>query len=213
MNTDTLSPLLESLTTVEKDRLAELESLIQTGFTTFVEVGSALLEIRNFRLYRSTHTSFDAYLCEKWDMTRQRASQLIQAAGIAQELSTMVDTSSLISERQAREFANIRDPVERQEVYQESLLTAPGGKLTAKHVQQVKERRANDRALAKENGQTPLATTQSHLTVISDIIQRLQERLQTKVEVHHGNKQGLVIIHYYGDADLTRLIELMERTK
>jgi len=31
--------------------------------------------------------------------------------------------------------------------------------------------------------------------------------------VHHGNKQGLVIIHYYGDADLTRLIELMERTK
>jgi hypothetical protein len=33
-------------------RLIELESVIETGIKTFVEVGNALLEIRDSKLYR-----------------------------------------------------------------------------------------------------------------------------------------------------------------
>ena len=42
-------------------RLAELELVIERGLKTFVEVGAALLGIRDGRLYRETHATFEDY--------------------------------------------------------------------------------------------------------------------------------------------------------
>ena len=52
MPTDLLS-YVESLTVQEETRKAQLEATIERGMQTFVEVGLALMEIRDGRLYRA----------------------------------------------------------------------------------------------------------------------------------------------------------------
>jgi hypothetical protein len=83
----------------ERRRLVELEAVIERGVKTFVEVGEALMEIRDGRLYRETHSSFESYLRERWNISRPRGYQLIDAA----KLSTTVDTPPG-NEWQAREL-------------------------------------------------------------------------------------------------------------
>ena len=62
------------------------EARIQQGWTTFVEVGIALAQIRDQRLYKQTHTSFPAYCADRWQYGRAYASRLIGTAELAQQL-------------------------------------------------------------------------------------------------------------------------------
>jgi hypothetical protein len=61
----------------------ELEATIEAGVRTFVDVGLALLEIRDTRLYRASYPTFDAYCRERWAFSRVRAHQLIEGAEVA----------------------------------------------------------------------------------------------------------------------------------
>lgn len=126
----------EMLTTIEKTNLAELETIIESGMKTFYEVGMALLQIRDNRLYRDSYITFEHYCKEKWKMTRVRAHQLISAAEVQDDLLTTVN----IPERQLRPLVPVKDPEERREIYQRAVETAPEGRVTAKHIEEtVKE--------------------------------------------------------------------------
>ena len=52
MSSQTLALCDSVLSPAERNRLRELEELIQRGLETFLEVGQALEEIRTSRLYR-----------------------------------------------------------------------------------------------------------------------------------------------------------------
>jgi hypothetical protein len=73
----------------EKQRLGELEDIIRRGQRTFVEVGSALVEIRERRLYRHRgYRSFEEYLYERWDgMSKSYANRQIEAANTQVKLA------------------------------------------------------------------------------------------------------------------------------
>jgi hypothetical protein len=73
---------------VERRRLDQLEAVIERGIETFVAVGEALMEIRDSRLYKQTHSSFDAYCKERWGFSRRRGYQLIAAAQVVEEVCT-----------------------------------------------------------------------------------------------------------------------------
>ena len=92
-------------------RLAECEQVIERGLGTFVEVGEALLEIRDSRLYRESHRTFEDYCRERWGMSRVRAHQLIDGADVVALLTT-VNTPTPASERVARELAPLADEPE-----------------------------------------------------------------------------------------------------
>ena len=94
--------------------LPELERVIERGQQTFIEVGRALLEIRDRRLYRETHATFEAYCRERWGWSRQRANQHIDAAHVVNALTTTVAKPE--SERQARAMLDRLDPEEREQV-------------------------------------------------------------------------------------------------
>ncbi|MFN8160610.1 MAG: hypothetical protein U0R52_06150 [Solirubrobacterales bacterium] len=96
-------------------RLGELERVIDRGLRTFVEVGNALREIRDERLYHGSHTTFEDYCRERWGFSRQRAHQHIEAAEVAGVLSTTVDKPAPETERQARELAPLKRDTERLE--------------------------------------------------------------------------------------------------
>jgi hypothetical protein len=81
----------------ERFRLSELEIVIEGGLQTFVDVGLALGEIRDSRLYRETHATFEDYCLERWKFTGRRGRQLIAAA----EIGTVVPVEN---EAQAREL-------------------------------------------------------------------------------------------------------------
>jgi hypothetical protein len=94
------------LAIAERERLVELEEVVERGLQTFVEVGSALREIRDARLYRETHETFAAYLDERWGISRSRGYRLIDGARVAELVSPMGDTPN---ERQARELVPLLD--------------------------------------------------------------------------------------------------------
>lgn len=71
------------LAVAEQRRLEELERVIERGLDTFVEVGLALTEIRDGRLYRQRYSSFEAYLAGEWQMGRSTGYGLIDAAAVA----------------------------------------------------------------------------------------------------------------------------------
>lgn len=121
-----------ALSRTERTRLRELEDAVERELQTFYEVvGNALMEIRDARLYRETHPTFEAYLDERWSITRGRGYQLIDAAAV----STVVDAAGLplpANERQARALVPLwREDKERMlDVYRE-LHEEHGDALTA----------------------------------------------------------------------------------
>ena len=81
----------ELLPVAEAAALARCEATIARGVKTFVEVGAALTEIRDARLYRATHTSFDDYCRERWQFGRSHAYRLIDSAAVVANLSPIGD--------------------------------------------------------------------------------------------------------------------------
>lgn len=120
------------LSAPERDRLAELEEVVNRGLRTFVEVGSALAEIRDSRLYRAKHGTFEAYCRERWAMTDRRARQLMTAASTAKEVGT--GTTVPENEAQARPLTRLKDPEQRREAWGKAVEES-GGKPTGKDVE------------------------------------------------------------------------------
>src|SRR4051794_2244948 len=98
-----------ALTAEATARLERLEGVIERGLQTFVEVGNALREIRDSRLYRQTHESFDAYCRDRWGFSRQTGYDLMQTAEIATAVQDLGHTSS---REEARALAALRDDPE-----------------------------------------------------------------------------------------------------
>ncbi len=67
----------------ERDRL-RLEKQVERAFYL---AGCALRELRDRRLYRSTHKSFREYCQDRFGFTRRRSDYLIGAAEVVDNLS------------------------------------------------------------------------------------------------------------------------------
>ena len=74
---------MNQLTKSESGRLKELEKIIKAGEKTFIEVGLALTEIRDGKLYRAEHGSFEKYMDRVWGWSKQHGYRLIEAAQTA----------------------------------------------------------------------------------------------------------------------------------
>jgi hypothetical protein len=90
------------LTPGEQRHLTALEHRIERGLNTFREVGLALLEIRDNRLFRMSHNSFEAYCLARWGMGRGQAYRLMGAAEVAEAIPEGPE-----NEAQARELVPV----------------------------------------------------------------------------------------------------------
>ncbi|MCK9895214.1 hypothetical protein [Frankia sp. AgB32] len=90
-----------NLIDTERQDLALAEAAIDSLRVAFWAAGKALQLIRDARLYRGTHATFEEYLTDRWDMQTSQAYRLIQAWPLAERLSPMGDK---LSERQVREL-------------------------------------------------------------------------------------------------------------
>ena len=90
----------------ESKRLAELEKTIAKGKETFVEVGLALAEIRDLRLYKREYSGFEEYCREKWGWEKRYTQYVIAGAEAVRSLPEGTRTM-VHSERQVRELAKV----------------------------------------------------------------------------------------------------------
>ncbi len=96
------------MTGLVASELRACEQVIERGLATFVDVGRALMRIRDSRLYRDGYTSFEEYCRDRWGMDRISAHRHIDAA---KAVLSMDNTGAPlpVNVGQVRELAPIRD--------------------------------------------------------------------------------------------------------
>ena len=138
MNDTGMSPQGQTgLAAPEQAELQALEQVVSSGLAKFIEVGNALARIREARLYRASHATFEEYCRERWHLDKRYANRIIQASEVAANLGPIGPVPT--NEAQVRPLASL-PPAQQREVWTEATATAPGGKLTAQHVQATVDR-------------------------------------------------------------------------
>ena len=125
---------MNDLTTTERGELEAQEVIIERGIGTFMEVGNALLVIRDGRLYRAGYGTFEDYCRERWGMNRAHANRLIAASKVVENLDPM--GAIPIGERETRPLTRL-EPEQQRAAWQRAIETAPASGITAGHVQRV----------------------------------------------------------------------------
>jgi hypothetical protein len=119
------------LSDTEKENFEECEKMLGLGARTFSEVGAALLRIREGRLFRATHSTFQSYCRERWGISRSYAWRVIGAAERLRLLSSSEASSKPTKESQIRPFLKL-EPDDFPRIWQLATKRAKGGKVTAK---------------------------------------------------------------------------------
>ncbi|NJK50068.1 hypothetical protein HC931_19745 [Candidatus Gracilibacteria bacterium] len=129
----------QELTTAEKKKRKQLEKTVEKAFYL---AGLALKELRDLRLYRETHRSFDDYCRERFGHSRQKANFLIVAADIYRHLTTNGCQILPANERQIRPLC-LLPPDQQTEAWTTAVEEAnpkiPSGRLVRSVVNQIRE--------------------------------------------------------------------------
>lgn len=125
----------------EQEERVQLEAKISQHQQAFDEVGNALITLRDKRLYRSTHDTFERYCQEQWEMTSRRANQLIKAAEVMENLKANQDGNNCsqilpANEAQIRYLTSL-NPEKQIELWQKAVEKSPNGKPTANLVKEI----------------------------------------------------------------------------
>jgi hypothetical protein len=100
--------------------LMELETTIANGFSKFLEVGNALLEIQTRKLYLDDdYATFEQYCAKRWSISRSQAYRMIQAAEVVGHLAEDRDVPLPIHEAQTRALAKLKEPEAIRAVWEE----------------------------------------------------------------------------------------------
>jgi hypothetical protein len=122
------------LTEVESSTFASHEATIERGLETFVEVGQAFMAIRDGRLYRATHRTFEDYCRDRWAISKTHANRMIEAAGVAESLAPIGAIPT--HESQMRPLAAL-EPEDQRTAWSQAVAESDGKQPTAAKVEEV----------------------------------------------------------------------------
>lgn len=139
------APVDYQLSEAESTELTNLETTIERGLRVFWEVGNALLTIRDKRLYRASHGTFETYCIERWGFTDEQARRLMRSSEVVANLQQTPPIGGVLpgNESQVRPLTKLKDPSQQRQAWQKAVESAPDGKPTgagvAKAVEEVKQ--------------------------------------------------------------------------
>lgn len=126
----------------QRDRL-HLERKVERAF---YEAGKALMELRDRRLYRNTHRTFEEYCRDRFGYSRRQPYLLMDAAVVFENLVEKCDPLDHIlptNERQVRPLVKL-EPQQQQEVWQQAVEQVggkvPSGRVVKDIVDRIRER-------------------------------------------------------------------------
>jgi hypothetical protein len=202
----------------ERDRL-HLERKVERAF---YEAGKALRELRDRRLYRSTHPTFEGYCRDRFGFQRAHSYRLIEAAQVVENLVCLPEENP----------NNQMSPIGRQNPAEENLttdgrqnpagddLTTNGRQILPTNERQVRslvqlepeqQREAWQQAVEEAGGKVPSGR------LVKDIVERMTADEQP-TRAHHLTlvEGGLVEIRCPGNekihARLGRIAKVREKT-
>ena len=142
--------VVEELLTEEE--LADRHHLELKVERAFCQAGQALAELRDRRLYRSTHQTFEDYCRDRFAFQRAHAYRLIDAAAVMDNLSPIQRQIDLSPNRrqilptkleQVRPLASL-EPEQQREVWQQAVEQVdgkvPSGRIVKSIVERLKEK-------------------------------------------------------------------------
>lgn len=132
-----------SIEELSDDELCDRHRLELRVERAFYEAGTALRELRDRRLYRDTHGTFEDYCKERFGYHRRRSYQLIDAADVLENLCTNGTQILPNSERQVRPLTKL-EPTQQVLAWQQAVESAggkaPSGRIVKSIVEQLKEK-------------------------------------------------------------------------
>jgi hypothetical protein len=137
---NTTATQIEELTEDEEKERHRLELKVERAF---YEAGSALRQLRDGRLYRSTHRTFEEYVKDRFGYNRISAHYRIAAVEVIDNLLTNGEQILPTSERQVRDLASLKPDIQRkvwQQAVDESGGKVPSGRIVKDIVQRLKEK-------------------------------------------------------------------------
>jgi hypothetical protein len=131
--------MANELTAPERSDLKRCEKTIEKGMATFLDVGRALLEIQQDKLYRDKHGTFEAYCKGRWEMGKSQAYRLIDAVEVDEQIkmSPIGDKMEIKNESQARELVGVSQD-DLPKIVEKAVEIADGNPVTAKAIRQAK---------------------------------------------------------------------------
>lgn len=125
------------------NRLSACEARIENGIKTFIDVGNALLEIKQDKLYLSGgYDSWTDYCLKRWGFTTQYAGRLARAAevvGVLQAQSEEAESETIVSvlpvrETQVKPLTRL-EPEDQPDAWRAAVKQAGGSQPTARQVE------------------------------------------------------------------------------
>ncbi len=137
---------VKELTDQEQSLRLQLERRVERAF---LEAGQALMELRDRRLYRSTHRTFEEYCRERFGYSRDAAYLKISATAVYENLQKFLPTNGQqipmpTNERQLRFLAKAElEPAVQANVWQQAVEQAgnkiPSGRIVKDVVDKIRE--------------------------------------------------------------------------
>lgn len=125
-----------TLTSAQREKLAELEEVIKSGWKTFLEVGAALTQVRDQGLYLDKYGTFEEYCLAELGFSRPYAYNLMGSAAVSKQLSSIEDIGRKpLNEAQLRELISVPEE-KRADAWKSAIKLAKDKPVTAKIVHQ-----------------------------------------------------------------------------
>lgn len=133
-------PLFEEskseLTHEEQMILTRNEELIAQNVATFHQMGQALAEIKEKKLYREHHKTFDEYCKKVFGVSRTHTYRLISSSEVMDNLSQLKEIPLPESERQVRPLISLSPELQR-EAWKRVITLSQHKKVTARDIKQI----------------------------------------------------------------------------
>jgi len=173
--------LTSPLSVEEQERFCRCEEIVEEGMPTFVEVGNALLEIRDSRLYRQDYSTFEEYCGKRWKMSGSHAHRLVDAARVVANLSDSPTGELPTSERQVRPLTQLESAEQQREAWNKAVEAADNGSPTAAEVQRAA---AHEAYMRRQRGVCDIIATTPPRKLSAREIERKELRSELREKCH-----------------------------
>lgn len=192
--------VVEELTEEEATERHRLESKVERAF---YEAGKSLIELRDRRLYRSTHKTFEEYCRDRFGFTRRSSDYLIAGSLVVDNLRIRTNSSQILpsSETQCRPLTQLK-PEQQFEVWQQAVNEAGGKVPTARLVKSIVK------CLKQQNTTPPISSKPGDVFMIGSKSGELRKYNSCWAIATQIN-QDTVCVHVH-DGDLTVKPENLE---
>lgn len=172
------------LSPAERSELSKWEDVIENGWDTFVNLGIGFARIRDAKLYRETHPTFERYCRERWQYGKSQAYYLIGAAAVVKNLSTIVDKPLPTHESQIRPLLGLSQD-QAVEAWKEAVKNSDGN-VTAKIVKHAAEKFRPKASKAARKRQRAEAISPAEAKVAISLVESAELALRTDKDVKHA---------------------------